>query len=129
MFEKDEQKSPSREVETIIGPSVKVEGNFSGDGNVIVDGSLQGTLKTRHNLRVGKEAKIKADIQVANLTVSGEIRGNVKVSERTELSASAKVIGNLETKILSVEPGAVLQGKVTMMNEVKEFTPEKNVQK
>ncbi len=117
MFERDEQKGVSREVETIIGPSVKVEGNFVGQGNVVVEGSMQGTLKTQHNLHIGKDAKIKADIQAANLYVAGEIRGNIRVAEKTELSATARIFGNLETKVLSVETGATLHGKCVMITE------------
>ena len=38
--------------ETVIGPSVKVDGDFAGEGNVLVQGVVNGTLKTKGNLRV-----------------------------------------------------------------------------
>lgn len=104
----------SREMETIIGPSVKVDGNFHGEGNVTVEGVVQGTLKTNHDLTVGGSAKIKAEVEAKNLYLSGEIRGNVKVSERTQLTSSARIFGNIETKLLSVEEGAVISGKLAM---------------
>ena len=126
MFNKDQNNPSPKEVETIIGLSVKVEGNFVSQGNVVVDGSVQGTLKTQHNLRVGKDAKVKADVEVANLFVAGEIRGNIKVSEKTELTSTAKIIGNLETKILSVETGAVLHGKCSMIGETRETNEKRN---
>ncbi len=100
--------------ETIIGSSVKVDGNFKSDGNIIVDGIVQGSLKTKSNLTIGTTAKIKAEVTANNLYLSGEIRGNVKVSEKTELKNSAKIIGNLETKNLIVEEGAIINGKCTM---------------
>lgn len=112
MFQRDDENS--KETETIIGPSVKVEGNFVGSGNVVVSGTVAGTLKTAKNLRVNVGAKIHADVEAASVSVAGEIRGNVRAKERLELAASARIYGNVETQNLSVESGAVLHGKVTM---------------
>jgi len=109
--------SGNREIETIIGPSVKVEGNFKGEGNINVDGIVQGSLKTNHNLKVGPSAKIRAEVEAENLFLSGEIRGNVKVKEKSQLAGTAKIFGNLETKLLTVEEGAIINGKCTMMPE------------
>lgn len=111
-FNKD-FKSP----ETVIGSSVEVEGNFVGQGDVIVEGSVKGSLKTKGNLKVGSGAKIKAEVEAVNAFVAGEIKGNVKARERLELTESAKIFGNVETKVLSVKPGAVLNGKCQMTTE------------
>ncbi len=110
-------ESGNREIETIIGPSVKVEGNFKSEGNINVDGIVQGSLKTNHNLKVGPSAKIKAEVEADNLFLSGEIRGNVKVKEKSQLTSTAKIFGNLETKLLTVEEGAIINGKCIMISE------------
>lgn len=115
LFSANEQST--KEMETIIGPSVKVEGNFRGEGNVHVDGIVQGSLKTNHNLNVGVEAKIRAEVEAENLFLAGEIKGNVKINGKTQLTRSAKIFGNLETKLLLVEEGAIINGKCTMIHE------------
>ena len=115
IFGNNEQKQ--HDTETIIGPSVKVEGNFCSDGNVIVEGTVQGSLKTNHDLKIGPTAKIKAEVEANNLFLAGEIKGNVKVKEKMELKSTAKIMGNLETKILSVEEGAIINGKCAMLSE------------
>lgn len=120
------EEKDSKKAETIIGPSVKVEGNFVGEGNVIVEGIVSGSLKTNNNLRVGKEAKIKAEVEAANLFLAGEIRGNVKITEKTELTNSAKIFGNLETKVLLVEEGAIINGKCVMIQEKVILENKKN---
>jgi cytoskeletal protein CcmA (bactofilin family) len=113
MFSKDAKSS--NEMETVIGPSVQVEGNFSGQGNVIVEGGVTGTLKTTADIRIGEHAKIKADIEAQNISCAGEIRGNsVIVSEHLELSKSARVYANIKAKVITMEAGAILTGKVTM---------------
>lgn len=113
MFNREEDGS--RAAETVIGPSVKVEGNFVGSGNVVVEGVVNGTLKTAKDLRVGDAAKIKADVEAANVVVAGEIHGNVKTSGRLEVMASGKVLGNVEAAVLVVMEGATINGKVVMM--------------
>lgn len=122
------ENTSSREMETIIGPSVKVDGNFHGEGNVTVEGVVQGTLKTNHDLTVGNSAKIKAEVEANNLYLSGEIRGNVKVTERAQLTSSARIFGNIETKLLSVEEGAVISGKLAMnVNGVSQETDQREI--
>ncbi len=116
IFGNNNNEEQPNQMETIIGPSVKVEGNFKGDGNITVEGMVQGSLKTSHNLTIGSQAKIKAEIEAKNLFLSGEVKGNVKVHERAELSKSARLLGNIETKVISVEQGAVLNGKCSMIN-------------
>lgn len=97
--------------ETIIGPSVKIEGAFVGEENVLVEGQVMGTLQTKKDLTVAQGAKIEADIEAENLFVSGEILGNIKCHNKIELSASARITGDLETDIISVETGAVIKGR------------------
>lgn len=114
MFSRDREEG-QREVETVIGPSVKVEGNFVGSGNVVVEGVVQGSLKTTKDLRVRAGAKVKADVESANVFVAGEIQGNVRATGKLELAPSAKVLGNVEATMLAVAEGAILNGKCTMV--------------
>ncbi|MDO8581530.1 MAG: polymer-forming cytoskeletal protein [bacterium] len=121
----DKQSLPTnggREIETVIGPSVKVEGNFRGQGNVIVEGVVHGSLKTDKDLTVGAGAKISASVIAANAKISGEVRGTVKIKGKLELTETARIFGDIETETLSVAPGAILNGKCTMVKEPP--TPE-----
>jgi len=110
--------------DTIIGPSVKVEGNFVSNGNIIIEGEVKGSIKSKKNLKVGEQAKIEANINVNNALISGEVRGNIKVKEKLQLTKSAKIFGDLDTKILSVAEGALINGKCNMSN-VEEKNSEK----
>jgi cytoskeletal protein CcmA (bactofilin family) len=116
MFQR-EHTDGGRDVETVIGSTVKVDGNFVGSGDVIVQGHVSGTLKTSKNLQIGPGAIVKADVEAANLLVAGEIRGHVKCSGKIELAASGKIFGNVDTQSIAVAHGAVLHGKVTMSGQ------------
>lgn len=111
-----------KDIETMIGSSVKVEGNFVGAGDVVVEGQVAGTLKTSKNLRVGEQAVIKADVEAANIVIAGEIRGHINCSGRIEVLATGKIFGNVDTQTIAVAHGAVLHGKVSMAGH--ESAPE-----
>lgn len=100
--------------ETIIAHGVRVEGAFVSQGNVVIEGDVQGSIQTAGDLRVGDEAKIAADIIAANAVVAGEIRGNIQVSGKLELLPSSKIIGDVTAEVLSVGAGAQVNGRVTM---------------
>lgn len=114
MFKQNDQNINDKEVETIIGPSVKVEGDFVGEGNVIVEGIMNGTVKTKRNLKVGSGAKIYANVKATNALISGEISGNISVSETLELTETAKIKGDIKASIVIISAGAIFNGKCEM---------------
>lgn len=102
------------EVETVVGPSVQVEGDFSSEGNIVVKGTVSGSVKTSKLLTVENGAKILANVKASDAIVAGQVRGNIVVTNRIEFSETAQVFGDIQCQILVVAPGAVLQGKVNM---------------
>lgn len=102
------------EIETVVGPSVVVEGDFASEGNILVKGTVSGSVKTARLLTVENGAKILANVRAGDAVVAGEVRGNVKVEQQLELTSSAKVLGDVSCQVLVVAAGALLQGKVVM---------------
>lgn len=121
--------SPAHDdVETVVGPSVNVEGDFSSEGNIVVKGMVSGSVKTSKLLTVEKGAKILANVKAGNAIISGSVRGNVKVAERLDLYDTAQVAGDVECKILSVAAGALIQGKLMMKGiEAGEVRDDKKI--
>jgi len=113
MFNRNE-KLQLKEAETIIGPSVKVKGEFNGQGDIIVEGVLEGSLKTGNRLRVGDKAKIKASIEAKDSSISGEVTGNIKIKGFLELTTTARITGDVEAGMLSIEKGAQINGRISM---------------
>lgn len=106
-------KNPN-ESDTIIGHSVSVEGDFIGEGNVLIEGKLKGNIKTTHNLKVGKDAEIEANISAENAIISGYVKGDIKVTNSLEITKTARIEGNISCAILSIEPGSYFQGNCQM---------------
>lgn len=110
MFKNDNQST----AETIIGPSVQVEGDLSSQGNIQIEGILTGTVLTTGNLMVGEQAKLTANVEVTNAYVAGYLKGNLTVHERLELSPTSKIDGDIITKTLVISEGAQLNGRCLM---------------
>lgn len=102
------------DVETVVGPSVNVEGDFASEGNIVVKGSVAGSVHTSRHLSVETGAKIMANVRAGSATVAGEVKGNMKIKESLELLSTARVLGDIEVTNLTIESGAILCGKVAM---------------
>lgn len=108
------QRESGHNPETIIAAGVQVEGDFTSQGNVLIEGTVQGSLRTEKDLRVGENAVITADVKAANAVVAGEVRGNIVISGKLELEPSARVYGDMKTGVLVVASGATLNGQIKM---------------
>jgi len=116
MFYKNNSSS-NHSAETIIGPSIKVKGNFHGEGNMIIEGIVDGSVKTNGFLLVGEKAKITANVVAKDAKIGGEVSGNIKIKGFLEILATAKIFGDIETNLISIEKGAIINGHCGMIKE------------
>jgi len=125
MFNKDNKLERLKDAETIIGASIKVKGNFHGQGDIIIEGSLEGSLKTNANIYIGEKAKVIANVESKDLIVNGEIRGNVKIKNYLSLGSTARIFGDVQYSEISVAKGAVINGQLASINDDKKSENKK----
>jgi len=115
MFSKNQTTAPSsKTIETIIGPSVKVEGDFKGEGDLVIEGILVGNLQTKNNLKIGQNALVEASVKANNAFISGKVKGNINVKGKLEITGTAIILGNIKAQIISIESGALIKGDIDM---------------
>jgi cytoskeletal protein CcmA (bactofilin family) len=102
------------EADTIIGPSVQVEGELSSQGNIHIEGAVNGSIETTANLTVGEGARITANVKALNAHIAGQLKGNLVVQEKLELATTSKIEGDVVAKILVITEGAQLDGRCQM---------------
>jgi cytoskeletal protein CcmA (bactofilin family) len=106
----------SNDGSTVIGKSVVVRGELSGNEDLYLDGDLEGTITlTESRLTIGPNARVVADLKVRDLVVLGNLKGNVRASGRIELRQSAIVSGDIFASRLSIEESAVMKGRVELV--------------
>ncbi|MFA6171385.1 MAG: polymer-forming cytoskeletal protein [Patescibacteria group bacterium] len=106
-----------KEVETIVGPSVKVKGDFHCEGNIVVEGEVEGNLRCGNMLQLKNKSRISADVSAKEAIIGGEVKGNVKVSGYLEITETAKILGDIEAGIISIAKGAIFNGQCQMTKE------------
>ena len=120
MFNKEPNTMSTKDAETIIGQSIKVKGNFHGQGNIIIEGQVEGSIKTSGYLYVGNKADITADVEAKDAKIGGIINGNIKIEGYLELLSSAKIFGDVQANELSIERGAQINGNCQMGSNGKQ---------
>jgi cytoskeletal protein CcmA (bactofilin family) len=105
---------------TVIGKSVIIRGELSGNEDLYIDGDVEGTVTLPESrLTIGPNARVRADISVRDVIVFGHLTGNIQSTGRVDLRQSAVVKGDILAGRLSIEESAVLTGRVEL-----KITPE-----
>ena len=117
MFGKENKLEKFKDAETIIGESIKVKGNFHGKGDIIIEGTIEGSLKTDANIFVGEKAKVTANMESKDAVINGEIRGNLKAKHYLAIGGTAKIFGDIEYGEISIEKGAMINGRISSLQE------------
>lgn len=98
---------------TMIGKAVRIKGEIVASDPVYIYGSVEGSISApAHRVTIGKEGTVKADISAREVVIMGDVCGKVQGDERLEIRSEGSLLGDLTTKRLCVEEGAVLQGSI-----------------
>lgn len=124
------------QAETVVGPSVKIQGDLNSEGNIRIEGQVSGKVKTSQSVYGSVGSKIIADVLAGNAVIGGEIQGNLKITGNLVLQSTAKVVGDISCSILRVEDGAQFTGKCAMTgaptpangNNAKKFTRDEELE-
>ncbi|MFZ4632186.1 MAG: bactofilin family protein [Patescibacteria group bacterium] len=128
MFNKENKLEKFKDAETVIGSSIKVKGNFQGQGDIVIEGSLEGSLKTEANLYIGEKAKVVASVESKDATINGEVKGNIKTRGYLALGSTARIFGDIQYNELSIEKGAVINGQLLMTAETSNRRENKKIE-
>ena len=98
-----------------IGPSIQIKGELQGDENLTIDGRVEGKVDLRdHNLTIGPNGKIKADLFAKTIVIAGDVSGNAHAAERVEIASSGRLTGNIIAPRITIADGAHFKGSVDM---------------
>ena len=107
---------------TYVGKNLKIKGTISGEGSMIIQGSLEGKFDLKGRLKIAQGAKIKGNIRATDVYVSGNIEGEIAASERVQLDNTARIIGGIVSPKISVLEGAMFDGEIKMSDRTAEVT-------
>ena len=125
MFTKNNESMKRTEnnnsVVNIIGQGTAILGDINSNGDIRIDGTLKGSIKTEGKVVLGKEGVVEGDVVCQNADISGTIKAKITVSNLLSLKETAKLNGDIVTNKLSIEPGAEFTGSCSMGAVIREI--------
>jgi len=99
----------------VIGPGIHINGDISGDENLLVEGKVDGKIRLGANhVEIGQTGKVKADITAKVIKIAGEVRGDLSGTEKVVISRTGNVHGNIIAPRMTLEDGAIFKGSIDM---------------
>jgi cytoskeletal protein CcmA (bactofilin family) len=111
------QEVPTNAFNSLI-QGTEIIGEIKSSTDFRIDGKVKGNINIKGRLVIGTTGFVEGEIICANCDVAGKIVGKVNVTELFSLKASANVEGDVVTKKLAIEPGAIFT-VTCRMNEEK----------
>ncbi len=102
------------EINAFLGSGTHYQGKLNFEGSVRIDGTFTGEIQSEGTLIVGKDAKVQGQVWVGQLILSGYLQGEIEAGKKVVLHKSANFVGSMNSPVLVVEEGAILDGQVTM---------------
>lgn len=101
---------------TVISRGVKIEGKLSCSGNIRLDGEVQGDISSQGIVIIGENGGVNGQINADSVTIGGKVTGTIRAKDKVVLEAKANLKGDIITKTLLVEAGAIFNGNSKMGN-------------
>jgi cytoskeletal protein CcmA (bactofilin family) len=95
----------------IIGSTVRISGDVSGDEDLLIEGFVEGTVSLpEHELLVGESGKVHADLTAKVVRVAGEVQGDIIGRDKVIVASTSNISGNIMTPRMTLEEGARFKG-------------------
>ncbi|WP_298340667.1 polymer-forming cytoskeletal protein [uncultured Algibacter sp.] len=125
---KEKQMAEGTSSQNIIAQGTKMVGDFNSQGDLRIDGIIDGNIKTSGKVVVGKSGLIKGTLNGTDAYFEGKFSGKLSLSGTLTLKSSAHIEGEVVAGKLAVEPGATFNVTCVMKGTVKEMNNGNGVQ-
>ncbi|MES0491717.1 MAG: polymer-forming cytoskeletal protein [Leptospirales bacterium] len=98
---------------THITDDIKFRGEISYEGNLEIEGSVEGKIRSDGALTIEQGGVVKGNVDTRQISIKGDVQGNMK-AELINISTSGKVQGDIECKQLQIDRGGIHNGVTSM---------------
>ena len=111
-FKRDDRSSG--ELNGFLDSGSRMTGDLHFEDTFRIDGRIEGRIESDGHLVVGEKGEVEGEVRVAHILVAGTIRGTVVGAQKLEISSTGKIFGEIQTRSLVVQDGAVIEGSCSM---------------
>jgi len=98
----------------LIGNGTTINGDIECDGDIRIDGRVNGLVSTKAKIVVGPEGEINGDLKCESADILGKVTGIIKVEELLFLKGNALIKGDIYTAHFEMEPTVKFNGRCYM---------------
>ena len=108
---------------SIIAAGTSLKGDITSNGDIRIDGTLQGNIHCTAKVVIGANGVVEGDIAGQQADIMGKVNGTIKVKELLQLKGGSNINGNIYASKLQIEPSANFNGQCHMNSSapVKNF--------
>jgi cytoskeletal protein CcmA (bactofilin family) len=97
---------------SVLGRGARVRGRISGEGDLRVEGEVEGDVTVSGDLVIEHGGSVVGDVGAASLVILGALKGDVDARGPVAVRAGASVEGDLSGSEVSLEEGAAFRGRI-----------------
>ena len=106
---------------SVLGKNIKFRGELIGTEDLHIEGIVEGVvIMEGHNLSIGEEGMLNANVHAQNLTIHGKLTGDVLADELIQVKSTAIVKGNLTAPRIQLDDGGKFRGSMDMTDTDQE---------
>ena len=87
----------------LIGAGTTIKGDVESTGDIRIDGTLKGNLRTKGKVVIGTTGLVKGEVYCKHSDVEGKIEGKINVNELLSLKSTSSILGDIAAKRLAIE--------------------------
>jgi cytoskeletal protein CcmA (bactofilin family) len=111
----------------VIGEDTEFTGQLTGDGHVLVKGSVNGDSDLMGPVTIAPAGRWKGRLRAADVIIAGTVDGDIEASGKAEIRPTARVTGSVAAAQIAIGEGARVDGKLSTLSaeEIKKFAEKR----
>ena len=99
---------------SILGPTIKFKGELSAEEDLVIQGTIEGSITHTQRLTIGPEGTVRASVEAQLVIVEGKMEGDVRAQKAVSVKETAHMTGNITAPSVTILQGATFNGSVDM---------------
>lgn len=113
---------------SVLGPTLKFKGELTADEDLLIQGTIEGSIKHSSSLTVGESGRVKANVSAEYIAVEGNVDGDIRGTQSVTIRETADITGNISSPTVSLLEGATFNGNIDMTGKAAVAAADEVVQ-
>lgn len=109
------QMGADEEIVALLEPGMELEGEINvASGMFRLNCQFKGTIRSAGTIIVASQADVEGEIEAPQISIAGKVKGKIRALKQLEITEKGILLGDVETPLLKMDPGAFFTGHCDM---------------